>query len=65
MAMDHKSWEVVEKVDWCCDSCNLFRIAKQSAGKKRDCVWFSCLKDESGAVKVSVDNPKKIWREHL
>ena len=32
---------------------------------KRDVVGISCLKDESGAVKVSVTDRKKIWREHM
>ena len=34
----------------------LFRIAKQSAGE---------TKDESGVIKVSVDDRKKIWKEHM
>ena len=52
--MDQKAWEVVEKVDSCQDGCELFRIAKQRDGEKRDVVGVSYLKDESGAVKVSV-----------
>ena len=32
------------------DRCELLRIAKQSAGEKRDVVGVSCHKDESGAV---------------
>ena len=40
------------KVDSCCDVCELFRIAKQRFGEKED-VRVSCLKDETGAVKVS------------
>ena len=55
MAMDQKAWEVVKKVDSCCDSCELFGIAKQRAGENRDVVGLSCLKDECVAVKVSVD----------
>ena len=35
------------------------------AGEKRDAVGVSCLKDEIGAVKVSVDDRKKIWNEHM
>ena len=54
---------MVEKVDLCHDGCELFRIAKQRVGEKKDAVWVSCLKDESGAVKVSVDDQKKIWKE--
>ena len=34
----------------------LFRIAKQSARE---------TKDESGVIKVSVDDRKKIWKEHM
>ena len=59
MAMDQKAQEVVE-VDSCRNGHELFRIAKQRAGEKRDVVGFSCLKDESGAVKVSMDDRKKI-----
>ena len=51
MAMDQKAREVVEKVDLCRDGRELFRIAKQRIGEKKD-VGFSCLKDESEAVKV-------------
>ena len=42
----------------------LFRIAKQRAVEKKDVVGVSCVKDESGAVNVSVDDRKKIWKEH-
>ena len=62
--MDQKAREAVEKVDSCRDGCELFRISKQQVGEKKDVVGVSCLKDESGAVKVSVDNQKKIWKEH-
>ena len=54
MAMDQKAQEVVEKVDLCCDGPELFRIAKQRVREKKDVVGFSCLKDDSGTVKVSV-----------
>ena len=57
--------EKVEKVDSCCDSCESFRIVKQKVGEKKDVVGVSCLKDESGAVKVSVDAQNKIWKEHM
>ena len=40
-------------------------IAKQRPGEKKDVVGVSCLKDASGAVKVSVDDRKKIWKEHI
>ena len=63
MTMDQKAREAVEKVDTCRDGRELFRISKR-VGKKND-VGVSCLKDESGAVKVSVDDRKKIWKEHM
>ena len=47
------------------DGRELFRIAKQRVGEKTDVVGVSCLKDESRAVKVSVDDRKKIWKEHM
>ena len=53
MAMNQKAGEAVEKVDSCCDDRELFRIAKQRVGEKIDVVGVSCLKDESGVVKVS------------
>ena len=65
MAMDQKARETVEKVDSSRDGRELFRIAKQKAGEKSDVVGVSCLKDESGAVKVSVDDRKKVWKEHM
>ena len=40
-------------------SIQLFRIAKQRVGEMKDIVGVSYLKDESGAVKVSVDDQKK------
>ena len=49
----------------CHDGHELFRIPKQRAGEKRDVIGVSCLKDESVAVKVSVNNCKKIWKEHM
>ena len=60
MVMDQKAREAVEKVDSCCDGRELFRIAKQRAGETKDVVGVSCLKDESGVVRVSVDDRKKI-----
>ena len=56
IARDQKAREAVEKVDSCCDGHESFRIAKQRAGEKRCDVDISCLKDESGVVKVSVDD---------
>ena len=56
MAVDQKAQEAVEKVDSSRDGCELFRIAKQRAGESSDVVGVSCLKDESGVVKVSVDD---------
>ena len=51
IAMDQKAREAVE-VDSCRDGRELFRIAKQRVGEKKEVVGVSCLKDESGAVKV-------------
>ena len=65
MAMNQKAWEAVEKVDLYCDGHKLIRISKQMAGKKRDVVWVSCTKDEIGVVKVSADDWKIIWKEHM
>ena len=64
MAMDQKAREAVEKVDSSRDGRELLRIAKQRAGEKSDVVGISCLKDK-WAVKVSVDDRKKIWKEHM
>ena len=52
MAMDLKAQEAVEKVDSCRNGHELFRITKQRVGEKKDVVGVSCLKDESGVVKV-------------
>ena len=60
MASDQKTGEAVEKVDSSRDGSELFRIAKQRVGKKKDVFRVRCLKNESGAVKVSVDDRKKI-----
>ena len=65
VAIDQKAWEAVEKVDSSCDGCELFRTAKQKTEEKSDVVGVSCLKDKSGAVKVSMDDRKKIWKEHM
>ena len=32
---------------------------------KKDAVGLGCLKDESGAVEVSLDDQKKLWKEHM
>ena len=61
--MDQKAREAVEKVDLSRDGHELFKIAKQRAGEKSDIVGVSCLKDESGSVKVSMDDQEKIWKE--
>ena len=64
MAMDQKAQKVV-KVDLCHDGCGLFRIDKQRVGEKKDVIGVSYLKDESGEVKLSVDDQKKIWKKHM
>ena len=43
-AMDQEAQEAEEKVDSCRDGHELFRMAKQRAGEKRDVVGVSCLK---------------------
>ena len=63
--MNQKVREAVEKVDSCRDGRELFRIAKQRVGEKKDVVRVSCLKDKSGAVKVSVHDRKKIWKKDM
>ena len=55
----------MEKADSCHEGRELFRIAKQRFGEKKDVVWVSCLKDGSGTVKVILDDRKKIWKEHM
>ena len=40
-------------------------LPNKRAGERRDVVGVSCLKDESGAVKVGVDDQKKIWKKHM
>ena len=37
----------MEKVDLCCDGCELFRIAKQRVGEKKDVVGVSCRGSKS------------------
>ena len=63
--MDQKAREAVEKVDSCRNGSELFRIAKQSTGEKRNVVGISCLQDKSGAIIVRVDDRKKIGKEHM
>ena len=55
----------MEKADSCHEGRELFRIAKQRFGEKKDVVGVSCLKDGSGVVKVIVNDRKKIWKEHM
>ena len=55
----------MEKADSCHEGRELFRIAKQRFGEKKDVVWVSCLKDGSGTVKVILDDRKKTWKEHM
>ena len=64
MDMDQKAQGAVGKVELCRDG-RKFQIAKQQAGLKKDAVGLGCLKDESGAVEVSLDDQKKLWKEHM
>ena len=41
------------------------KIPDKGFGEKKDVVGVSCLKDESGVVKISVDDQKKIWKYHM
>ena len=62
--MNQKAREVV-KVDSCPDGREVFRIAKKTAGEKRDVVRVSCLKDECGAMTVWMierKSGKSIWK---
>ena len=63
--MDQKAREAVEMVDSCRNGSELFRIAKQSTGEKRNVVGISCLQDKSGAIIVRVDDRKKIGKEYM
>ena len=55
----------MEKFDSCRDGRESFRIVKKRVGKKKDVAGVSYLKDESGALNVSVDDQKKIWKERM
>ena len=61
--MDQKAWK--EKVDLYYDGHKLFKIAKKRIGEKRDVAGFGYLEDESGVMKESMDDQKKIWNEHI
>ena len=65
MAMYQKAWETEEQVNLCRVGHELFRITKQRAGEKRDVVGVCCIKDENGAMKVSLDDGKNIWKKHM
>ena len=45
------------------ESC--LELPKQRVWEKKDVAGVSCLNDESGAVKVSVDDRKKVWKQHM
>ena len=63
MAMNQKALEMVGEVVSCFHGCELVRTAKQRVGRKL--LGVSCLKDESGAVNVSVNDQKRTWKEHM
>ena len=54
---------MVGEVDSRFDGYQLVRTTKQRVGEKL--LGVSCLKDESGAVKVSVDDQKRTWKENM
>ena len=60
-----KALESVEMVSSYCDGRELFKIPKKRVGEKKDVVWVSSLKVERRVVKVSVDDQKKTWKEHM
>ena len=54
----------MERVDSYCDGHELFRIAKQRVGEKKD-VGIICLTDENGGLKVWMierKSGKRIWK---
>ena len=54
----------MERVDSCCDGHELFRIAKQRVGEKKD-VGVSCLTDENWGLKVWMierKSGKRMWK---
>ena len=40
-------------------------LPNNGLGRRKMVVGVSCLKDQSGVVKVSVDDRKKILKEHI
>ena len=48
MAIDQKSQEAVEKVDSCCDGCELFRIAKKRLERRKILMRLVVLKMKVG-----------------
>ena len=65
MAMDQKPQKAVDKVDSCQQLTSCLELPNKKVAEKKDVVGVSCLKNESGTVKVSVDDPKKIWKEYM
>ena len=48
MAIDQKAQEAVEKVDSCCDGCELFRIAKKRLERRKILMRLVVLKMKVG-----------------
>ena len=68
MTMDHKVREAVEKlidVVMVVMVVSCLELPNKGLGEKKDVAGVSCRKDESGTVKVTVDDRKKIWKEHM
>ena len=65
MTVNQKAQEAVETVDLYCDARELFGIAEQRAGEKRDVVGVTYFKYGSRTLKLSVDDRKKIWKERF
>ena len=64
MGMDQKVSEALEKIDSCLMVVSYLELPNKELGR-RNVVGVSCLKDEIGVVKVSVDDRMKIWKEHM
>ena len=43
----------------------MFRITKQRTNEGWDILGVNCWKDEKGVVKVTVDEHKSIWKNHM
>ena len=68
MTMDHKVREAVEKlidVVMVVMVVSCLELPSKGLGEKKDVAGVSCRQDESGTVKVTVNDRNKIWKEHM